>query len=512
MTVQRVNPGALRGQAAEMKGQNWHNPAEDAVAPPDAVPSTADAIANLNENAQSLRSFEEWARVENQRIAEMLEIAAQAYQKVDDDYGAALDNPERAAAIDAMGIPDPQTQPPEIPSPAATPRLVDASQYSDVKKTQAALTAPDAGTSLKNAMLYWLAASNRVENNKPKPPHGDWEGDAADTAYARMTTFGNWLTQLSQAWHDLGEAASKILAAHEKAKTAHEPIHQEYVELEARMQALSNMKLHPGAARAQREIEQIHARMEELQKQSDEVRQQYAGEATFTPVRPADPPVTPADGFTSVGGQAGGGGGALPTGDTAAMAQKMGESMGTGQQHEGAGQGAGSAGGSAGGSPSGGGGSPSGAGASGGSPGATEGDASPTGTPKHPADPSLRPAAGGGSGGGSAGGGVGSAPLSPAVTAETVAPAPSVPVTAGAAPAAAAAGGMVGGMGGMAPMHGAHGAQQGKEKRRDPRTAPDEDLYVEDRPWTEGVVGDRRRTQVHDGRHRELDDDQDDDQ
>ena len=95
---------------------------------------------------------------------------------------------------------------------------------------------------------------------------------------------------------------------------------------------------------------------------------------------------------------------------------------------------------------------------------------------------------------------MGSSPLSPAVTAETVAPGPAVPV-AGATPGAAAAGGMAGGMGGgMAPMHGAGQGQQGKEKRRDPRLAPDEDLYTEDRPWTEAVVGNRRRKDVQDGK------------
>jgi hypothetical protein len=87
--------------------------------------------------------------------------------------------------------------------------------------------------------------------------------------------------------------------------------------------------------------------------------------------------------------------------------------------------------------------------------------------------------------------------LSPAVTAETVAPGPAVPV-AGAMPGTATAGGMVGGMGGMAPMHGAGQGQQGKEKRRDPRLAPDEDLYTEDRSWTEGIIGNRRRKDVQD--------------
>jgi hypothetical protein len=54
--------------------------------------------------------------------------------------------------------------------------------------------------------------------------------------------------------------------------------------------------------------------------------------------------------------------------------------------------------------------------------------------------------------------------------------------------------------GGMAPMHSAGQGQQGKEKRRDPKLSPDEELYVEDRPWTEGVIGNRRRREVQDTR------------
>lgn len=490
-----------------MKGQNWHNPAEGAVTPPDALPSTSDAIANLNANAQSLKEFERWAEVENQRIAEMLDIAAQAYQKVDDDYGKALANPERAAAVEAVAIASPQTPPPEIPSPPSTPRLLDASGYGDVMKTQEQLAAPDTGASLKDAMLYWFAASNRVKNNAPNPPPGDWEGDAADAAYARMTTFGNWLSQLSQAWHELAEAASKIVSAHDKAKSAHDPIAKEYFELEARMQVLiqvlAEMNLHPGGARAQREIEQIRKRMEELQALSDEVRQEYASGATFAPVRPADPPFKSADGPTSTGSGGGrGGGGDQPAEDPAAMVQKMGESMGGPQPQSGSQQG-----GVGGGSPPSGGESPSGGGAGGGGPSATPGDATPNGTLRLPTDPGPRPAAGGGGSGGGAGGGSGaSAPLSPAVTPETVAPGPPMPVGAGSAPGSGAAGGMAGGMGGgMAPMHGAQGAQQGKEKRRDPLTAPDEELYVEDRPWTEAVVGNRRRRDVQDGKQGEQD-------
>jgi hypothetical protein len=58
----------------------------------------------------------------------------------------------------------------------------------------------------------------------------------------------------------------------------------------------------------------------------------------------------------------------------------------------------------------------------------------------------------------------------------------------------------MGGMGGM-PI-GAHGGGQGqgKEKKRSTALSPDEQLYTEDRPWTEAVIGNRRRKDVQEGR------------
>lgn len=56
-------------------------------------------------------------------------------------------------------------------------------------------------------------------------------------------------------------------------------------------------------------------------------------------------------------------------------------------------------------------------------------------------------------------------------------------------------GGMGGGMGG----HGGQ-AQGGKEKKRTPGLSPDEELYVEDREYTQGIIGDRKRRTVQDPR------------
>ncbi|WP_326548832.1 hypothetical protein QGN32_12340 [Mycolicibacterium sp. ND9-15] len=497
--VQRVDPGALYGQAGEMMAQQWHNPNAEAVVPPDALPSSSAAVANLNDNAKSLLEFQEWAEKENRRIAEMLQTAADAYQRVDETYGRVITDPGRRAAVEAIPIPAPATAPPATPTPVGAPRTLDASGYSDVHKTQAELTSPDDGSSLKVAMLQWAAAARHVEAKAPRPPGGDWEGEAADAAYSRMTEFEGHLRQLSEGWADLAVAAAKVLEAHGDAKSRHADIHGEYVKLEKRLNELAAQTTAENSIATQSEMEKIQSRMRELQQQSDEVRQDYAHNATFSPVRPEMPAGGGADRPGTVGGNGGGGGGGQqPTGDPAGMAEKMAHSLG-GEPQSGAGGGATPVGAGA---PSSSGAPSAGSGVGAGTPSGTAPSARP------PTDPSLRPAAasrgsgsGGGAGAGAGGGGMPATPMSAPVTAETVAPAPTTPAAASAGAGPSADGRAAGGMGGgMAPMgHGA-GAQQGKEKRRDPRLAPDEDLYTEDRPWTEAVIGNRRRREVGDGR------------
>ena len=107
-------------------------------------------------------------------------------------------------------------------------------------------------------------------------------------------------------------------------------------------------------------------------------------------------------------------------------------------------------------------------------------------SPRPPTRAEARAEAGGG------GGGVPNLPLQPSVGGVAVGPGPTAGgTTGGAVPAAASTAG--GAMGcGMAPMHGAHG-QGGKEKRRTPGLSPDEEIYSEDRPWTEGYIGQPQR-------------------
>ncbi|KUH94364.1 hypothetical protein [Mycobacterium sp. IS-3022] len=493
--VQRVDPVELTRQSTEMQSQNWHNPATEAVVPPDALPSSAAAVANLNDNAQSLLGFQRWAEAENQRIAEMLQIAAEAYTEVDETYGRVIEDPERRAAVDAIAVPAPSTPPPPLPTPVGAPQSLDADGYSDVHKTQADLSAGDDGASLKTAMLQWSVAATRIRGNAPRPPAGDWEGAAADAAYARMAEFGGWLAQLAEGWRELAESAAKVLEAHNNARSEHTGIHSEYVTLETQLRQLAAQMTPSNSVATHNEMAKVQKRMQELQQRSDEVRRQYASDATFSPVRPA----MPSHGDAGGAALAGGGGGGQPGGDRTGMAETAAAALGQPQKATAGRQ---PGGGPRGGAPAGGGAPSSGGAPTGGSGAGAAAPSGPPGgapsTPKLPTDPSLRPAAasgGGGSGGGAGGGGgdMPATPMSAPVTAETVAPAPTTPAAASTA-AGPSADRTAGAMGaGMAPMgHGA-GAQQGQEKRRDPRLAPDEDLYTEDRPWTEAVIGNRRR-------------------
>jgi hypothetical protein len=56
----------------------------------------------------------------------------------------------------------------------------------------------------------------------------------------------------------------------------------------------------------------------------------------------------------------------------------------------------------------------------------------------------------------------------------------------------------MGGFAGGAPMHGAGHGMGGKEKKRNPALSPDENIYAEEREWTEPVIGVRRRKDVAD--------------
>lgn len=504
----RVDTDDLRGKAGQIEGITWPNQgAQPQLIPPDTLREANTAILNLDSNAQGLWNFQEYGRLEGLRLAETLKLVAGAYDLVDTNAMADINNGGEG------------TSPPEVPGvnklPAPPlPKALEppAGQLVDdglmVPDVQTNLLAGDQAASLRAAAATWRqnAESLQTAAEEFEVSTVNWEGEAAKAAYRKFNDYRSWLSGLSSSWHSLADEADRVAQAHFNTLSKHQPIFDEYMRLQSEFLASAE---DPGKAA------KIAERMSQLQKDSEDVRWQYAREGQPTQVEPEEPPrgTAPTAPVTSNGdprqparpggdGQPqapggaqspGGSGGqppaspAVPQSPTASPASAQGEGKAPGGAPSGGGQP------SEGGKPSGGG-APSGGGPG---EGGSGGGGPQTGGPKLPTDPSLRPAAAGGGGsgsGGGGGGGVGSSPMTGAVTAETVAPAPMVGAGPGPSTGAAvSSGAMAGGMGGMAPMHGAGMGGQQQEKKRNPAVAQDEELYTEDRPWTEAVIGNRRR-------------------
>lgn len=533
-----VDPSDLTGKATQIRGLTWSaQTAQPALISPDALVVSSVAITNLATNAESLWAHQEFGRLEGQRLAQTLDNVAAAYAQMDqqsgEDIGSTFDAPAGApgGTVFPKGVDLPAPpHPPKMPIPKG--QSLSDQGFMIPPAAQTALDAGDDGASLRAAATMWrtnaqsLAASaEQFEVNSL-----NWEGQAADAAYAKFNAYRDWLVSLSGSWKQLADEADAMVAAHVKAKSDHRPIAEQYQNLE--QQALQNPIGSPGFIQAMDQMAQ-------LQKQSEDVRNTYASEAQPNQVEPKDPPppvlsgvpVTPQDherarpyrpeetagqGAGGVGGQqspGGGSGGAPQQSPVSPMSAADQGGQAVQQAAQAAEQAGEQAGQQTGGSP--GGGQPGG-GQPGGSPG---GGAPGTGMPgtgkngsKLPRDPLLRPAAAGGGGAGSGGsggggGGIPGSPLQPAVSAETVAPTPYAAaagptVGAGAAGSGGAAGAAGGGMGGMAPMHGAHGGGSG-EKKRNPQLSEDQELYVEERPHTEPVIGLQPRRRGSDGTRKE---------
>lgn len=511
----RVIPDSL-DKLAELRSEAQWPPVDTQVQKLDALPNTQAAVDNLNANAETLARYQTMADQQNQKLNEMLRITAGEYRKVDEKYADKINTEARAGEVDAIAIPEPGTQVSPVPDLAPfTP--VTSGGYSDVEQTQQALLDGDHGASLQAAAAQWTAAAAATRSNDTGGFPTNWEGEAADAAMTQLNDYAIWLGELAAAWDELAAAAEQVLAAHIATMANHSVIYSQYMILKAQLAELAAHPAGQGVAMAE-----VQRQLMQLQERSDDLREDYAGHSNFSPARVPDPGYAEKAGKGigpggpgSQGGSGGGSGGGSPAGGAPDAGQQpvspqsaspmggqpQGNPTGAGSPSSGKGSSSG------GGSPSPGAGSPSGGGKPGGGvpggglPGG--GGIPETGLPDVGLDDPRVSPAGGGSGGGAgggAGGGKPSVPLQPNVGPETVAPGTGGGGArgggSGAIPASAMGagmGGIGGGMGGMG-----HGGQQGREKRRDPRFAPDEDVYVEDRAYTEPVIGNRRRKDVQD--------------
>lgn len=495
----RVSPEDLQGKAAQIRQLSWPAKAgQPPLSSPDALDTSGVAIANLAMNARAMWDYQDFGRLEGLRLAQTLVNVATAYAEVDlaagDEIADSMDEPGPPRAADGprrperVGLPPPP-HPPAMPIPKG--KLV-SEQLLYPPEAQRALEAGDSGASLAAAAQLWRDNLGSLTTSAAQFETAGlhWEGAAADAAYAKFNAYRDWLVSLAQAWGQLAGEAERIVAAHTAARRDHEPIAQDFAQLQREIAE------DPASADNLRRTVQMAA----LQKQSEEIRQRYARDGQPRQIAPMEPPSpivdeplgeTPAtvdDDRRAIGFSPPRSGGAAELGRPPTPKGEPTELSGrrpvpaepAEQAARGAQQGSPQSGGPAG---------------TGQQYGAQPGAGSPLGPrPTTQPDPAaghrVRPAASGGGGG--RGGAVPPATLQPAVGAETVAPAP-VPASSAAPATTVASSGGGAGMGGIAPMmHGTRG-DGGSDKQRNPRLSTDSELYTEDRPWTEAVIGNRVR-------------------
>ncbi len=511
----QVEPADLRNKAAQLDVPFPATPAQPN--PPCGLDLASVVVRQVIAEGDGMKSFIEAGQEEAKLLSLAFQGAAAAYEATDAAGRAALDSTVGeiiAAEIPqpAGGIPMPQMPIAACPGPPG---------YLDVEVAAKQIAQPDQAATLDGFATDWTSYASQLEARAEVFDLDalNWQGTAAEVAGTALGRHKVWLKEMAGAARTLAEHARHLAGVHRSAVAAHPT--------EAEVRAVT-VPLRSTLDASQMSL--LMVTYQELQARSEQVLTEYAAGSLITPVQPPTPPVraalaSPRKEFdrsgrmkkidvqptdTGSGGSTGGGSGD-GTGAAGTPAQPV-SSTGSGQPPNippGGGQPSGSGSPSGGGSPAGGGsssggGSPTGGGLpSGGLPGGKlPGGAKPA--PELPDlgldDPGVSPAGvGGGGAGGGGGGGLPSMPLQPNVGAETVAPGPAAARGGGSGGIPSAAmgagmGGMAGGMGGMG--HG--GAQQGKEKRRDPRFAPDEELYVEDRPYTEPVIGNRRRRDIQD--------------
>jgi hypothetical protein len=510
----RVDPGQLRGKADDVDTDV--RDASAAPTAPCAFTFVQSATAQVTAGADTLKSFVASGNAEASRLATVLRTAADVYDRVDERTRYALDH-DPPLPVPSDPVPVNPTLPPSIPAIEEPPIMQpmpggDTGGYVDPKAAAQIIHSGNAGPMRAYAGdAKSFASSLRAASDRYSLGGVTWDGSSAEAAGNALRQHQAWLTKIAEQYDYLAAQAEDMANAQDKWAAEH-PSVEEVEQTETAVRKAAANRDGPALAAAWNAYQAlVHKSEEVVVSYSADVTgkgllgvpKPPTGVAPFGPVtgngdprkrdRPQQPDPTRHGAPQQPGTGDGTGSPHQPTGAGLPAAQPMSAPQPAAQQPAAEQPAAQQA---AGGTPSGGG-APSG-----GMPGGLPGGGPSTRATKLPTDPRLKAAAFGGgeagAGGGGVGGGAPSMPLSPPVGAETVAPTAPTRAASGA-PAAASTGAAAGGaMGGMAPMgHGA-GHNQGKEKRRDPNLSPDEDLYTEDRPWTEAVIGNRRRRDVQD--------------
>ncbi|MGD1344851.1 PPE domain-containing protein [Mycobacterium seoulense] len=467
----KVEYEELMARAAELE-EPLPVPPQGNPQAPSALSISLGAAKQLAMSADTIREYLAYCEREYQRLAKSLRNAAKAYEEVDEGAAEAISNSMSESAAtrpaggnDLMAVNcdpnedwgyDPLPPPPPPPPPFEYP-------YYEVRQAAYDIEAPDQGAAFLEFSRQWEKFQLELQQKTLDRfrPFKSWESDNQILVEQNFQEHRNYIFAMVQSCLQVSNQAKAVHDAHKKARWEH-PTPYDIESCD------SWYKKYMTEGDPHGYLYMIMTWYQDLQKKSEEVLGNYVREANLPlqPVIPRNPPKATRIDAPSAPGE---GDGTIPGGPYDGL---PGDEGGLGTPPT----------------------LPTMPPGMGGAPDKAAMDAAMKdalkGKPGMPAGAGMKPASLGGGGGG----GVPGMPLQPAVDSEAASrPAGAAPGAAGpgrAMPGAAAAAG--GGMGGgMAPMGGAgQGQNQGKGKRVQ---SDDDSLYTEERPWTEGVIGNRPR-------------------
>jgi hypothetical protein len=498
-TFVKVDSSTLTAKAADIT--TGYPTMSTTVGPPCMLLVSGLAARKIDDNYQQLTAALSAGKAEAARLAACLEAAARAYDEADMLAGAAIESGRAPTGSDAVSV-NPVLPPAAPAGPPARCTAPPEDPGVDWVSAVAQINSGDQGTSLLDFAhaLYKLSDDLVSHGKKFSMGNVHWEGGAAEAAEGALRRHESWLYDLAAQAQTLAKQAQDFTDVH----ISEHPQHPTQSDVDAVSRLTGSDWVTAYSAK---------------QNQSDGVRRSYANRVNFADLTFNGPPAgaypsqpvktsevaartrnnTGANagspgGNGQPGGSAPSGGEAGPAGtpqpDSASVKPAAAEGDSP-QKRDGDQAGGGTP---SGGSPSGGSGNGSGGGLPSG-PGDHDSRSQP-GAGRLPSDAGVAPASAGG--GGSGGGGSGGQPLQPAASAPALGVAPAAGGTShsGVPGSGGGAGGVMGGpMGGMG--HGGN-RESGKEKKRNPNLSLDETLYVEDRDYTDPVIGHTRRTRIDD--------------
>lgn len=449
----------------------------DSPYPPSNLAHATGAAAQLAFSGDDMRRYIAAGQREWSRLAQSLRNAAKAYEEVDEGAAESIaDETSMSVSAATLGVTDEDLDALML-TLTETPPLADPlPSYYPVREAAYDIAEPDQGVAFDGFAQEWTSYQALLVNATTRfRPFEYWDGDATYAVEANMEQHRDWLFTMASLCGKMADQASKVAAAQRWALPLHPTIEQvEKIDY--------YWVLYQTDPQYQSQWPELKVMMEQnyqnLQNQSTEVLAEYALQGSL-PLAPAKPPLPPVASPTINAPDPGGDDSdddTLPEdGETPDDVEDVEDEWPYDDPAAGSG-----------------------------SPSTATSDlpsdaaltdplttAPPTMVPGLSTGGGVKPASFGGGGGALGGGGIPSMPLQPAVGPESA-------TSAGtASPAAAQAGAGAGarapmGAGGMGMPMGGQGAQNQNSKAKKTQQ-DDQALYVEDRPWTASIIGNRRR-------------------